>query len=387
MRKLVGFLMLLSFLIVLPVYGQNQTEQDQEVLTAITLPPGFQITVFADQVPNARSMEWTEDGTLFVGSRDEGSVYALRDDDQDGIADSVVTIASGLNFPNGVAFIDGSLYVAEISRVLRYDDIEANLNNPPEPVVVSEDFPTEWSHGWKFIRFGPDGKLYIPVGIPCNVCERDDERFGTLMRMNPDGSELEIYASGIRNTVGFDWHPETGELWFTDNGRDDLGDDFPPDELNRITEMGAHFGFPYCNGSGVAAPDFDTRDCTTSTSPAQELGSHVAALGMRFYTGEMFPEEYQNQIFIAEHGSWASSSRVGYRITLVRLDEEENAASYETFADGWLTEDGTLMGRPADVEQLPDGSLLVSDDQAGRIYRISYVGDGTEINATEEPGS
>lgn len=387
MRKLIGLLIILSVLIAVPLYAQDQTEPEQEDLTYITLPPGFQITVFAEQVPNARSLEWTEDGTLFVGTRDEGSVYALRDDDHDWIADSVLTIASGLNFPNGVAFMDGALYVAEISHMLRYDDIEANLNNPPEPVVVSTDFPTEWPHGWKFIRFGPDEKLYIPVGVPCNACESDDARFGTIMRMNPDGSELEIYASGIRNTVGFDWHPETGELWFTDNGRDDLGDEFPPDELNRITEMGEHFGFPYCNGSGVVAPDFDTRDCMTVTPPAQELGSHVAALGMRFYTGEMFPEEYQSQIFVAEHGSWASSTPRGYRLTLVQLDEDGNAVSYETFADGWLTADGTVLGRPVDIEQMPDGSLLVSDDQAGRIYRISYVGDEADVDATEEPGS
>lgn len=381
MQKLTGLLFLLMFLIAVPVYGQ-----EQDVLSSITLPPGFQISVFSDAVPNARSLDWTEAGTLFVGSREAGRVYALRDEDQDWIADSVVTIASGLNYPNGVAFMDGSLYVAEISRVLRYDDIEANLSNPPEPVVVSTDFPTEWAHGWKFIRFGPDGKLYLPVGVPCNACERDDERFGTIMRMNPDGSELEIYASGIRNTVGFDWHPETDELWFTDNSRDDLGDDFPPDELNRITAMGEHFGFPYCIGSGMVAPDFDTRDCATSTSPAQELGSHVAALGMRFYTGEMFPADYQNQIFIAEHGSWASSSPVGYRLTLVRLDDEGNAVSYEPFADGWLTEGGTVLGRPVDMEQMPDGSLLVSDDAGGRIYRISYVGDETQVTATEEAG-
>lgn len=271
--------------------------------------------------------------------------------------------------------------------MLRYDDIEANLSNPPEPVVISTDFPTEWPHGWKFIRFGPDGKLYIPVGVACNACVSDDPRFGTLMRMNPDGSELEVYTSGIRNTVGFDWHPETGDLWFTDNGRDDLGDDFPPDELNHSTEMGQHFGFPFCNGSNVLAPDFDMRDCTTSIPPAQELGSHVASLGMRFYTGEMFPEEYLNQVFIAEHGSWASSSRVGYRMTMVRLDEDGNALSYEPFADGWLTADGRVLGRPVDMEQMPDGSLLVSDDQGGRIYRISYIGDEANVDATEEAGS
>lgn len=339
----------------------------------ISLPPGFAISIYADQIPNARSMTLSPNGTLFVGSRDQGAVYAVLDHDQDYRADEVITLRQGLNMPNGVAFRDGDLYVAEINRVWRLDDIEANLHEVPEPTIINDTFPREQHHGWKFIRFGPDGKLYVPVGMPCNVCEQDDERFGTIMRMNPDGSELEIYARGVRNSVGFDWHPETNELWFTDNGRDQLGDDLPPDELNYAPEPGLHFGFPYCHGGTIPDPQFGQEGiCDEYTPPAMPLGPHVASLGMRFYTGDMFPAEYHHQIFIAEHGSWNRTVPIGYRITLVRL-ENNQAVSYEVFAEGWLR-DGQPWGRPVDVLVMPDGSLLVSDDFGGRIYRITYEG-------------
>jgi glucose/arabinose dehydrogenase len=342
-------------------------------LDTITLPPGFAIDVYAGNVTGARSMTMSPNGTLFVGSRGAGNVYAIPDRDGDGRGDEVIVVASGLDSPNGVAFRNGSLYVAEIGRVLRYDDIEADLEDPPEPAVVSDAFPTEAAHGWKFIAFGPDGKLYVPVGVPCNVCNPDDERFGTILRMNPDGTDLEVYARGIRNTVGFDWNPETGALWFTDNGRDWLGENVPPDELNRAPEAGMHFGFPYCHGRSIPDPEFGAeRSCAEFTPPEQELGPHVAALGMRFYTGEQFPEEYENRIFIAEHGSWNRIEPIGYRVTMVELDND-TPVSYEVFAEGWLQE-GDAWGRPVDVEVANDGSLLVSDDRANAVYRITYVG-------------
>jgi glucose/arabinose dehydrogenase len=285
--------------------------------------------------------------------------------------------------PSGIAFRDDALYVAATSEVLRYDDILDHLEAPPKPVVVSNAFPADEHHGWKFIAFGPDGKLYVPVGAPCNVCDRsgDDQRYATIMRMNPDGTGLEVFASGVRNTVGFDWHPETKKLWFTDNGRDHLGDDVPPDELNHAPGPGLHFGFPYCHGDGLADPEFGKdKPCDNYVKPAMALGAHVAAIGMRFYTGNMFPAEYRNQIFIAEHGSWNRTEPVGYRVTVVKLDGNR-AVGYQPFADGWLegivSRNGAMTiakksARPADVLVMPDGALLVADDHAGVIYRIYY---------------
>jgi glucose/arabinose dehydrogenase len=337
----------------------------------ITLPPGFVINIYATNVKNARSLVLGDRGTLFVGTRSAGKVYAVVDRNHDARADDVITIAEGLNMPNGVAFRQGSLFVAEVNRVLRYDRIESRLKNPPEPVIVTDTFPKDTQHGWKFIRFGPDGKLYVPVGAPCNVCERSNEIYSSITRINADGSTPEIFAHGVRNTVGFDWHPKTGALWFTDNGRDWLGDDQPPDELNRAPRKGMHFGFPYCHGGTIADPEFGSkRKCEEFVPPSIALGPHVAALGMRFYTGTMFPDLYRNQIFIAEHGSWNRSSPIGYRISLVRLHGSQ-ARSYEVFAEGWL-KNGRAWGRPVDVLVMPDGALLVSDDRAGVIYRISY---------------
>jgi glucose/arabinose dehydrogenase len=340
-------------------------------LNEIKLPQGFQIDIYADKVENARSMALGDKGTLFVGTRKAGKVYAIVDRDRDKRADEVITLAKGLNMPNGVAFRDGSLYVAEVSRVLRFDNIEGRLKKPPKAAIVRDDFPTDRHHGWKFIRFGPVGKLYIPVGAPCNICEQKDERYSTIMRMNPDGSTLEVYAQGVRNTVGFDWHPVTKELWFTDNGRDWLGDDRPPDELNHAPGKGLHFGFPYCHGGDIPDPDYGAkRGCDQFVPPAMRLGPHVAALGMRFYNGSMFPSQYRNQIFIAEHGSWNRTLPIGYRITLVRFNGSQ-AKKYEVFAEGWL-KGGKAWGRPVDVLITDDGALLVSDDRAGVIYRISY---------------
>lgn len=345
------------------------------LLDRISLPPGFEMTLYATDVPEARSLALGANGTVFVGSRRAGNVYALVDRNGDRTADAVHTIASGLFLPNGVAFRDGALYVAEVNRILRFDDVEARLADPPAPVVVHAGLPDDTWHGWKYIGFGPDGRLYVPVGAPCNVCTRRDERYATILRMQPDGTDAEVFARGVRNTVGFDWHPETGELWFTDNGRDWLGDDAPPCELNRAPAAGLHFGFPYCHGADISDPDFGRqRNCDTFTAPAQALGPHVAPLGMRFYTGGTFPAAYRHQVFIAEHGSWNRSTPIGYRITLVRL-RDGRAAGYEVFAEGWLGDDGRAWGRPVDLLIMPDGALLVSDDQADAVYRIAYVGE------------
>ena len=346
---------------------------DTVPLDKIKLPPGFSISVYASGVRNAREMALGSNGTLFVGSREAGNVYAVVDRKKDNragdVIKDVIKIAGGLKMPSGVAFRDGSLYVAEISRVIRFDGIESNLQNPPKPVVVKANFPTETHHGWKFIAFGPDGLLYIPVGAPCNIC-RPDERHGVIDRMKPDGSALEVFATGIRNSVGFDWHPVTKELWFTDNGRDEMGDNVPPDELNYAPRKGMNFGYPDCHAGTIPDPEFGKQPCSNFTPPAINLGPHVAAIGMRFYTGTMFPPEYQNQIFIAEHGSWNRSVPIGYRISLVRL-EGNKAVKYEPFAEGWL-QGSSAWGRPADVVVMPDGSLLVSDDKADTIYRITY---------------
>lgn len=337
-------------------------------LELIQLPPGFTLSLYTDKVPNARSMSLSPGGTLFVGSR-HGKVYAVSDSDHDGRGDTVYTLAKGLNSPNGVAFYAGSLYVAEIDRILRFDMIEGRLKNPPSPVVVSRDFPSDKHHGWKFIRVGPDNKLYVPIGAPCNVCL--EYGYAVITRLNLDGSQHEIYAEGVRNSVGFDWHPDTKQLWFTDNGRDRLGDDIPADELNRVDHEGQHFGFPYCHGGDVLDPEFGLgHKCKEYVAPVQKLGPHVASLGMRFYTGKMFPAFYRKQVFIAEHGSWNRSEKIGYRISLVKL-KDNKAVSYEPFAFGWL-QGQAAWGRPVDIEQMADGSLLVSDDKAGAIYRISY---------------
>jgi glucose/arabinose dehydrogenase len=336
-------------------------------LADISLPPGFSIEIWTDEVPNARSMTLGDDGTVFVGTRRDGRVYAVVPDNDS--APTVITLAEGFKMPNGVAFHDGDLYVAENHRITRYVDIGSHLQNTPEPEVVIDTLSTETHHGWRYIDFGPDGKLYIAIGAPCNVCERDG--FANISRMNADGSEEEIVASGIRNSVGFTWHPQTGDLWFTDNGRDMLGDDIPAGEFNHVSHEGLNFGFPYCHGGDVLDPKFGVdRSCDEFEAPAQKLGAHVAPLGVLFYTGDMFPEEYAGQALIAEHGSWNRSKRSGYRVSLVRMVDGK-ATGYEVFAEGWLQNE-QRSGRPVDLLVLPDGALLVSDDHNGVIYRITY---------------
>ncbi len=363
-----------TFCLMLFACSESGGQSAEIDLSLINLPEGFEISIYADSVPNARSMTMTAGGTLFVGNRQGDKVYALRDEDGDMIAETQYVIDSDLTMPNGVAFKDGSLYVAEVSRILRYDNIENNLDTPPEPVVVFDGYPSDRHHGWKYIAFGPDGKLYVPVGAPCNVCDRD-EPYASITRMNPDGSDMEVYAMGVRNSVGFTWHPETGEMWFTDNGRDNLGDDIPPCELNHAPEKGMHFGFPHIHGGDIPDPEFgDGHSASNYTVPAQNLGPHVAPLGLEFYHGENFPDMYRNQILIAEHGSWNRAEKIGYRISMVTLDETGNSTGYSTFIDGWL-QGQEAWGRPVDLEHLSDGSILISDDRADVIYRVVYSGD------------
>jgi len=340
-------------------------------LEDIQLPEGFKIDVFASGIKDARSLAIGKNGVVFVGNRSEDKVYAVVDNDGDYKAEEKYVIVDGLNMPNGVALYNNHLYVAEVNRILRFKNIYDNYKNQPEYEVIYDDYPTDRHHGWKYIDFSPSGKLYVPVGAPCNICESEKEIYASITRMNPDGSNMEIFSEGVRNTVGFAWHPETKELWFTDNGRDRMGDNIPPDELNRALKKGMHFGYPYCHGENISDPKLgNKKDCNDFTKPEQELGPHVAALGMIFYTGDMFPDKYENSILIAEHGSWNRSSKIGYRISFVKLNEN-TAKNYTPFAKGWLQGED-VWGRPVDIKQLPDGSILVSDDYANAIYRISY---------------
>jgi glucose/arabinose dehydrogenase len=336
-------------------------------LERIKLPPGFEINVYA-QVPEARSLALGEQGTVFVGTRST-AVYAIVPRPE-GKPD-VVKIADGLNVPNGVAVRDGALYVAEISRILRFDNIEANLRNAPKPAVVTDRYPRETHHGWKYIAFGPDGYLYVPVGAPCNICEPDPDRYAMLSRIKPDGSGYEVYARGIRNTVGFDWDPRTKELWFNEHGRDMMGDDMPADELNHAPHAGLHFGYPYCHQGDTPDPEYGRkRKCEEFTPPVLKQGGHVAPDGLKFYTGKMFPAEYQNRIFIAQHGSWNRSKKSGYRVISVAV-KDGKAERSEVFAQGWM-ENERAWGRPVDLLVLSDGSLLISDDTADVVYRVTY---------------
>ncbi|SFG44817.1 PQQ-dependent sugar dehydrogenase [Pontibacter chinhatensis] len=342
-------------------------------LERIKLPEGFRIDFYARDVENARSMAMSETGILFVGTRSNDKVFAVVDANKDGKADEVVEVASGLTSPNGVALRNGDLYVAEISRILKFPNIEQTFRNKPKYEVVYDKYPTETHHGWKYIAFGPDGKLYVPVGAPCNICKEKDPVYASITRLNPDGTGMEVYAEGVRNTVGFDWHPETKNLYFTDNGRDMMGDNLPPDELNRATEKGQHFGYPYCHAGTISDPEFGKQgNCQDFVAPVQNLTPHGAALGMKFYTGKMFPQEYKNRIFIAEHGSWNRSEKSGYRLMQAITDGSGNITSYEPFAEGWL-EGEKDWGRPVDVLVMKDGSLLVSDDKYNAIYRITYA--------------
>ncbi len=347
------------------------------------VPPGFHVTVFADNVQNAREMALGPRGTVFVGSMAAGKVHAVIDSNGDYKADRVVVIASGLKQPNGVAMRNGALYVATPSKIMRFDDIERHLDAPPAPITVRDHLPNSTTaHTWKFIAFGPDDLLYMSVGAPCNVC-LSPPLVSSIVRMKPDGSNLEVFAHGVRNSVGFDWHPISHEMWFTDNGRDLMGDDVPSDELNVAWKPGMHFGFPYCHQGDVPDPKFGAqRACSTTEPPVQKLGAHVAALGLTFYTGSMFPASYKNAAIIAQHGSWNRSSPSGYRVMVARTNGRR-VTNYEPLVEGFLPGIGSsapggraagkaALGRPVDVLQMPDGSILISDDTGNRILRVTY---------------
>ncbi|HJU25987.1 MAG TPA: PQQ-dependent sugar dehydrogenase [Rhodanobacteraceae bacterium] len=364
MKALPRIRVLFLFAMGLPLVAAAAPPLDQ-----LHAPAGFHVSLYSDQVPGARKMTVGAKGTLFVGSSDAGKVYALADANRDGRADRVRVIASGLSEPSGVAFHDGALYVSAIDRILKFSDIEDHLDNPPKPQVVTDKLPNRAHANGRFIAFGPDGELYVAIGVPCNVCVKPG--FGKISRMNPDGGGMQDVALGVRNSAGFDWQPGSDKLWFTDNGRDELGDDIPSDELNRVDRAGENFGFPYCHQGDILDPEFGKgHSCREYAPPALKPGAHVATLGMRFYTGKMFPKAYQGAIFIAEHGSWNRSSKVGYRVVAVHV-QGDRASAPQPFLIGFLDGEDTL-GRPVDVQALPDGSLLVSDDENGAIYRVTY---------------
>ncbi len=361
----------LLFLMLAPWLGHTPPPID---LSKIKLRDGFHIAVFAENIVNARSLALSDKGTLFVGTKDDGQgrVWAIRDENHDNKADKIYTIAQGLNSPNGVALKNGDLYIAEINRILRIKNIESKLDHPGTPEVVYDKYPSEKHHGWKYISFGPDGKLYVPVGAPCNICESKDPIFNSITRLDIETKKMEIVQKGVRNTVGFTWSPENKQLWFTDNGRDWLGEDKPACELNHAAKDGMNFGYPYCHQGDIPDPEFGSKyPCSDFMPPAQKLGAHVAPLGLEFYQGKQFPVSYKNQILIAEHGSWNRQSPLGYRISEVTLDKNQNATSYTVFAEGWL-QNGRAWGRPVDLEHMPDGSILISDDFANCVYRIWY---------------
>lgn len=360
MRLLLSLLLMVSSL---PLLAAPQLDK-------LTLPKGFHIALYADHVPDAREIALGTKGTVFVGSTDAGKVYALTDNDGDGVADKVRVVASGLQLPMGVAFHQGDLYISAVSRIVVLRDIEHHLDTPPKPELITDKLTRETHHGGKFLAFGPDGKLYVPIGAPCNICDPAPDH-GKLTRMNADGSGMEDVAHGIRNTVGFDWQPGTKRLWFTDNGRDLLGDDIPSDELNEITKAGEHFGYPYCHQGDTLDPEFGKgKSCKDYVPPVLKLGAHVASLGMRFYVGKQFPASYKGAIIVAEHGSWNRTKKSGYRVMTVRLNGSK-VVSYEPLITGF-EQDESAWGRPVDVQPLPDGSLLVSDDLAGVVYRVTY---------------
>lgn len=361
---------LVVFLAVAPGGSRAADADLARKLALLELPAGFEIQLYASGVENARQLARGDKGTVFAGSRRAGKVHAVVDEDGDGKAERVYLLDEGLQMPSGIEFRDDALYVGAVDRILRYDDIEARLDDPPEPVLVTDRFPDATHHGWKYLRFGPDGLLYVPVGAPCNIC--DEPGFAQIRRIRADGSGEEVYAEGIRSSVGLTFHPNSAELWFTDNGRDMMGDNLPGDELNHAPRAGLHFGYPYCHQGNVPDPEFgEGKSCDDYRPPALVLGPHVAALGLSFYTGEMFPPEYRGDLFIAQHGSWNRSEKIGYDILRVHFDEQGKADGSETFASGWLQGEDN-WGRPNDVLQLPDGSLLIADDQQGAIYRVVY---------------
>ena len=341
---------------------------DKLPLAKLKVPAGFNIEVYASGMANARSLAMSDKGTVFVGSRLVDKVYAIVNKDG---KRTVKVVASGLYRPNGVAFKDGTLYIAELSKISKIEMVDNVLDNPPKPTMIYDNLPKDEAHGWKFIAIGPDNKLYVPIGQPGNNVLHDDAH-GQIRRMNLDGSGAEVIARGVRNTVGFDWHPENKQLYFTDNGRDWASEDVPEDELNRVTKVGEHFGSPYCYQGNFPDPEFGWgHSCSEFTAPVGLMGPHTAVLGMRFYTGNMLPKSYKNSIIVARHGSWNRSKKVGGDVVVVKLNKDGTVKSMEPLITGFL-ENNSYIGRPVDVLQMKDGSLLVSDDWNGAVYRITY---------------
>jgi glucose/arabinose dehydrogenase len=350
------------------------TAADKLPVDKLKLPAGFKAEVWSHGHPGARTMVMGPKGTVFMGTRQIGRVYAITN--KDGKREAKVLL-QGLTQPNGLAIRDGALYVLAINKVLRFDNIEDRLDNIGEPVDLTDKFnlPPDVHHNWKYADFGPDGKFYIQVGANCNICELNPGVHGQIRRYNADGSGMEIIARGVRNTVGFDWHPETKELWFTDNGRDWAGDAGPEDELNRLPKdmEGANFGFPYCHANGIPDPDIKMPNaCAGVIMPAALTGPHAGGLGIKFYSGSMFPPEYRNVAFIARRGSWNRGQKFGYDIAIAR-PQQDGTAKIEPFMTGLLDEaKNEFHGRPTYVLPMQDGSLLVSDEQNGAVYRVSY---------------
>jgi len=370
MKLLTGIVF--SPLLIYSALVYSQPGKYQDIIKQLHVPEGFEISIYSDDVPNARSLALGDDGVVFVGTGSEGKVYAIQDSNGDGIAETRYTITEDLFMPNGVAYKDGALYVAEINRIIRFDQIVKNLAAPSKPVVVYDQFPSDRHHGWKYLRFGPDNKLYTAVGAPCNICNPDKPIYASLVRLDRDGGQFEILARGIRNTVGFDWQPGSGTLFFSDNGRDYLGDDLPPDELNQWSVPGEHFGYPFCHGGYINDPQFgENKECRQYKAPVWPFKAHVAALGLRFYKGQQFPAKYRNQLFVAQHGSWNRTKPDGYRVALITFDQNK-PVSEQVFIDGWLTREDKVLGRPVDILDMSDGSLLISDDTLGVIYRVKY---------------
>jgi glucose/arabinose dehydrogenase len=355
-----------------PHAGKMTVTQAGDIpIDRIKLPPGFKVEVWATGLPGGRAMARGDDGKIYVGTRAIGRVYEVTDA---GGQRSVRTVVDKLNQPAGVAFRNGSLYVMAIDKALRFDGIEKNPAAAPVDMTAAFSLPPLQHHNWKYIAFGPDGKLYVPFGAPCNICELPTPEYAQIRRYNADGSGMEVIATGVRNTVGFDWHPVTRELWFSNHGRDWMGDDLPHDTLHRLGKSGQHFGFPHCHQGDL--PDTDVKKdnpCGGVEKPVALMGPHSATMGVTFYTGNMFPAEYRNVAFNARKGSWNRTKKIGYDVVMIRSNPDGSNARVEPFMTGFLNEaDQTFWGRPAYLLQMPDGSMLVSDEQLGAIYRVTY---------------
>ncbi len=350
----------------------TETPAGEIPISKLKMPRGFKAELWASGMPGGRAMTVSEDGKkVYVGTRVIGRVYEVTDN---GSSRSVRVLVDKLTQPAGVAMNKGSLYVFAIDKVLRYDNIASSPNAQPVDMTRAFDLPKEQHHNWKYVAFGPDGKLYVPFGAPCNICEPPSNEYAQIRRYNADGSGKEVLATGVRNSVGFDWHPKTGDLYFTDHGRDWAGDKGVEDELNKISKPGGNYGFPYCHNNNTPDPDVKkAKACEGVTKPVALMGPHAAVMGIKFYTGKMFPAEYQNTAFLVRKGSWNREKPFGFDVVNVRIDDK-GKVSYKTFASGFQEgkDSYKFWGRPAYVQQMPDGSMLLSDEQTGAIYRISY---------------